>query len=72
MSGPSLNQLLPSLRSERRYSQRALARAVGISNTQLAAYERGTAVPPEARLKQIATVLGVSPRPLLRARRAAV
>lgn len=70
MSSPSLSQLLPALRTERRYSQRALALAVGISNTQLAAYERGTAVPPEARVRQIAAVLGVSAQPLLRARRA--
>jgi transcriptional regulator with XRE-family HTH domain len=58
------------LRKERRYSQRALARALELSNTQVANYEAGVTVPAETRLRQIAIVLGISPQPLLRARRA--
>lgn len=72
MSDSSLAPLLVSLRQEHRYSQRALALALGLSNSQVANYERGVTVPSEDRLRQVASILRISPQPLLRARRQSV
>jgi transcriptional regulator with XRE-family HTH domain len=46
-------------------SQRQLAQGMRVANTFVSAIERGAVMPSEARIYQIAGILGGDPRPLL-------
>ncbi len=56
------------LRSEKRLSQKALAKNVGISNSYVSMLERGLRSPPLETIEKMARALKVTPAALLSGR----
>ncbi len=56
----AFNEILRSLRTEKGYSQRALAEMLNVSQQLIAKYEAGTSTPSPKTIAQIAALFGVS------------
>jgi transcriptional regulator with XRE-family HTH domain len=63
----AFSDLLASLRQLNGLSQRALARQVGVSHTQVIRFERGLALPSATELRAAADALGIKADVLARA-----
>lgn len=71
MNGKTFGQTLRRLREQRGWTQRELARSVGVDHRQISRYEGGHVQPRLAMVRRLARALGCTTDELMKKRREA-